>query len=236
MLALAREAWAAIRGVDRRVAAVCCAGALVALLDNYQGSNGFFREVRWGGAPPLAADVYWFGASFVLWFVLPLAGLVLARQPLREYGVGLGDARAGAGVAAALLAVMLPVIFVASRSPAFYTQYPMSVSARAGGRTLLVYELFQVGYFVGWEFLWRGLFVNGLGRRVGAANAILLSMVPFAVMHAGKPEAEALGSIPAGIALGMLAWRTRSFWWGALLHVAAAASMDLFALLHRPAA
>jgi membrane protease YdiL (CAAX protease family) len=45
-------------------------------------------------------------------------------------------------------------------------------------------------------------------------------------MHLGKAELEALGSIAAGIALGVLALRTRSFWYGVLIHGVVAVWMD----------
>jgi membrane protease YdiL (CAAX protease family) len=53
------------------------------------------------------------------------------------------------------------------------------------------------------------------------------------VMHLGKAEPEALGSVLAGVALGLLAWRTRSFWYGAGLHAIVAIAMDV--LSARPA-
>jgi membrane protease YdiL (CAAX protease family) len=46
-------------------------------------------------------------------------------------------------------------------------------------------------------------------------------------MHMGKAEPEALGSIVAGVALGVLALRTRSFWYGVLVHASVAVWMDL---------
>jgi membrane protease YdiL (CAAX protease family) len=49
-------------------------------------------------------------------------------------------------------------------------------------------------------------------------------------MHAGKPGPEAIGSIVAGVALGILALRNRSFIPGAILHWSVAATLDIFAL------
>jgi hypothetical protein len=49
-------------------------------------------------------------------------------------------------------------------------------------------------------------------------------------MHVGKPGPEAIGSIVAGIALGIIALRNRSFIPGAILHWAVAVTLDLFAL------
>jgi membrane protease YdiL (CAAX protease family) len=57
--------------------------------------------------------------------------------------------------------------------------------------------------------------------------AAFVQMMPFALLHFGKPPEEMLGSVIAGVALGLLALRTRSFWYGALVHAAVALSMDL---------
>jgi len=101
-----------------------------------------------------------------------------------------------------------------------------------GGKTevslglFLIYELGYLTYFVGWEFFFRGWMLNGLLPKFGRAGAILIPVAPFAVMHLGKAEPEALGSVVAGVALGILALRTRSFWYGVFVHAAVAIWMD----------
>ncbi len=64
-------------------------------------------------------------------------------------------------------------------------------------------------------------------------HAIWVQLLPFVLMHTGKPEIEAFASIVAGIALCVLALRTRSFWYGALLHAAVAGTMDLVNAVHQ---
>ena len=97
---------------------------------------------------------------------------------------------------------------------------------------VVAHELGYVCYFFGWEFLFRGFLTLVLARYIGAL-AIVVQVVPFALLHVGKPQPEALGSIVAGIALAILALRTRSIWWGFLLHAAVALSMDAAALIAR---
>jgi membrane protease YdiL (CAAX protease family) len=97
----------------------------------------------------------------------------------------------------------------------------------------LIYELGYFAYFVGWEFFFRGWMLNGLLPTFGRAGALLIPVAPFAVMHLGKAEVEALGSIVAGLALGLLALRTRSFWYGAAVHGIVAVFMDCLAVRER---
>jgi membrane protease YdiL (CAAX protease family) len=68
--------------------------------------------------------------------------------------------------------------------------------------------------------------------RVWGPTAILIQTVPFVLMHIGKPGVEIHSSLLAGVVLGWLAWRSRSFWPCFLLHWGAAATMDVVAMLH----
>lgn len=192
--------------------------------------NGTISSAFAHATGPVAEYVWWFLGSLLLFFAVPLA--VAAAVPgvrPRDFGIGAGDWRFGLGAAGLLYAVFLPFVVGASFTPAFANHYPLCASAASTGASLLVFELCYAAYFIGWEFLYRGLLCVGLYPRIGVA-VIVLHTIPFAVMHGGKPEAEAYGSIIAGIVLGALAVRARSFWYGALLHAAVALTMDALAL------
>lgn len=167
------------------------------------------------------------------------------RRPDFGLGLGLGDRRYGLKGSALLLAFMLPVIFVASRDASFYRYYPISdwlgdkaVDYATSGQPsdwlvwLVVYELAYAVYFLGWEYFFRGFLTLGLHARMGIMG-IFVGNIPFALMHANKPFAEALGSVVAGLALGVFALRARSFWYAWGVHVVAALAMDLLALERR---
>lgn len=174
--------------------------------------------------------LWWFLGSTFLFLLVPL--LVAALTPgvrIRELGLGLGDWRYGLKVTGVLFAVMLPFVVGASLTGTFSKHYPLAGGAATNGTALLLYELSYAAYFVAWEFVYRGLLCVGLYPRIGAA-VIYLHAIPFAVMHGGKPEAEAFGSIVAALALGVVAVRARSFWYGALLHTLVAWTMDVLAL------
>ncbi|MCA2980396.1 MAG: CPBP family intramembrane metalloprotease [Myxococcaceae bacterium] len=227
---------------DEPTVVICGACALL-IISHYQGNTGFFRVVfgdRFDKHP--AANVlghfWWFGCSLLLYLVVPLLLAIATRGRFyRRYGFGLGNWRQGLSITAVFLAVMLPAAAVASRLDAFKGIYPLAGNAAftltvdgtaVTSRALFVlYESCYFLYFVGWEFLFRGWMLNGLVPRFGRVAAVLIQMAPFAVMHLGKAELEALGSIVAGVALGVLALRTRSFWYGAFLHGTVAVFMDV---------
>jgi len=176
--------------------------------------------------------VAWYLATAVLFLAAPVALLLALGEPLGEYGLGPGRARLGAAVAGVLAALMIPVAVAAAHVQPFASQYPLAPAAAGSWRTFVRYEAAYALYFVGWEAYWRSFLLFGLYRRIGVA-AVWVTALPFALAHLQKPEAEAFGSVAAAVALGYLALRARSFWWGALLHAAVAVSTDLAASLGR---
>lgn len=232
-----------LRELGEEPTVIICGASAVLVISHYQAATGYFHVVfkdmfakhaAWAALPYF----YWFGASFFLYACVPLVLSVATRGSFtRNYGMGLGDWRAGLKLTGLLLLVMLPATYFASKMSAFAGQYPLAgkgaytlrpegAPERVSWALFLAYEAAYFAYFIAWEFLFRGWMLNGLLPKFGRAGAILIQVAPFAIMHLGKAELEALGSIAAGIALGILALRTRSFWYGVLLHGVVAVWMD----------
>ena len=151
---------------------------------------------------------------FVLEFIIPIAIVVLVwREDPRQYGLRLGDWRLGLGVVVAGVAVMAVVIWFLGRQPDFRSYYTDTIAGRPMWRLIL-----DTGVdLLAWEFFFRGWLLWALGRKYGT-DAIWLQIIPFALMHVWKPEIEQLSTLVGGAVFGLLAWRTRSFLWGWLLH------------------
>jgi len=197
--------------------------ALAALLPQYWRLRLHGLEPGWPGA----VVVLWRSAFYL---VLPLLSLILLRLSPAKVGFGLGRPGFWLRDIGILYLVMLPLVYLASRQAGFQRSYPFFAFERLGPSDLLLgLGIRAVGMFA-WEFLCRGYLLFGFERRVGGPAAIAIQTIPFAVMHAGKPGPEAVGSIVAGIALGILALRNRSFIPGAVLHWAVAVTLDIFAL------
>lgn len=221
----------------RDVIIVFLAVAAVGIISHHLGSRRFFFD-QWHavlGSDPLYdlyQYLYWFASEFVIYFVLLLpVMLLLHRRPLREFGMGVGDWRFGLRVSLLFYLVMLPILWFASSSPAFQSVYPHSHIVRGDWTLFLIYEAAFVLYFIGWEFVWRGYMLFGLLRHTGAAVAVLAQMIPFVILHYGKPVPETIGSIAAAIALGALSVRVRSFWYAVLIHWSVMLTIDLLSTL-----
>jgi membrane protease YdiL (CAAX protease family) len=81
-----------------------------------------------------------------------------------------------------------------------------------------------------WEFVWRGFMLFGLYEKFGFYS-IFIQMIPFVILHNGKPMLETFGSILAGLALGVLALRTKSIFYCVIAHMSVMFSIDLISTL-----
>jgi membrane protease YdiL (CAAX protease family) len=56
-------------------------------------------------------------------------------------------------------------------------------------------------------------------------------MIPFVILHNGKPAPETFGAIAGGIALGILAFRSNSIYYCVIVHMGIMFSIDLISTL-----
>jgi len=236
------------RGVDRKTVAVLITAALVLTLHYYQCRPDDLLWVadllRLFGLARAADGVrdwivaiqvraidrwtFWALTGFVSYGVVPaLAVRFVFRERLADYGLKLRGAFTDGWVYLVMLAVVGPLVWAASFSPHFQEVYPFY---QHPAHTPLWpdfwrWELAYGLQFLGVEFFFRGFLVHGLRRRFGA-YAIVVMVVPYCMIHFGKPLPETLASIVAGLVLGFMSLRTRSIVLGFAIHVTVALSMD----------
>jgi membrane protease YdiL (CAAX protease family) len=70
----------------------------------------------------------------------------------------------------------------------------------------------------------------GLEKKFGYYT-VLIQMIPFVILHNGKPFLETFGAIFGGIALGILALRTRSIYYCIVIHIGVMYSIDIISSL-----
>jgi membrane protease YdiL (CAAX protease family) len=191
----------------------------------------FLRYFSTSEFKPLYPAFFWYGCSFLVLGVIPLLiGRFGLRRPVREWGVGLGDWKFGLPAVLICYFAFLPVLVVVSYQPAFMAKYPLFDQAQKSVTLFIIYELSYMLYFIGWEFIFRGFMLFGLKPALGL-YAVFVQTIPFAIMHFGKPQIETLAAVFAGVLLGYLAVRTRSFWYGWMLHSLVAVTNDILATI-----
>jgi membrane protease YdiL (CAAX protease family) len=150
----------------------------------------------------------------ILYFVIPMVIIILLfRDRPVDYGFTIGDWRTGLKWTLIGCAGMALILYFLARTPAMQRYY----DAKAPENTLYLIYITAADLF-GWEFIWRGFVLFGLAAVLGPGPAIWLQAVPFAFMHLGKPEVEALSTIFGGAALGFVAWQSGSFLYPFLIH------------------
>lgn len=178
-------------------------------------------------ATSLTAGVTWVAACVLGFLVIPLAiVLVCHRESPSSIGWSLRRFPRHLLVYLGLFALMVPAIFWASRQPGFLSAYPFIPKARTDLETFVLWELCYLLQFLALESYFRGYLLFTLEKSMGTL-AIFVMTVPYTMIHFRKPFAECLGAVFAGIVLGALSLRFRSFVGGALLHGLVAVTMDL---------
>jgi membrane protease YdiL (CAAX protease family) len=177
--------------------------------------------------------VWWTGWRFFGYVVMPIAVIWLSGQRIRDYGIRLSGFVSHLWIYASLYAAILPIVLLAAQTEAFYETYPFYKWANRSSADFWMWQGLYALQFLSLEFFFRGFILQGLRKSIGSA-AIFVMIVPYCMIHYGKPMPETLGAIGAGIVLGTLALRTGSIWLGVLVHVSVALTMDGLALRHCP--
>jgi hypothetical protein len=183
----------------------------------------------------------WFVATFIFLFVIPVLFIALhPRLRLRDFGLGLGDWRFAGKIAiifgVVMVAAVLLILLFDVKS--FLGYYPLYAEKRVTGPQpdflfwFLILEFCFLLYFIGWEFYFRALMLFPLEKYLGSLAAVV-AVLPFALVHIGKPIPEVFGSILAAWLLCILVLRTRSFWICGVLHFGVSFAMNLVAALSR---
>jgi membrane protease YdiL (CAAX protease family) len=159
---------------------------------------------------------------FLLYFVF--------RHKPKDFGISFGNPRLWLRDVVVFYLLFLIILVIAFKFTNLKNVYPLYRRSTQGLRYFLFFQLIQLWYMLGWEFFFRGFMLFGLERKFGRM-AILVQAVPFAIVHFKKPQLEAYGSIFAGIFLGLIGLRARSFLPCVLLHYMILLTADLLGLI-----
>jgi membrane protease YdiL (CAAX protease family) len=225
-----------IRSLDKKVIYIFLSVAFLQTFSYYVTSRRFFRYNFFTlfdktDTVFLIEYLYWFIGDFFSYFIFPLLIIrFLFKEKIKDYGISFGDYKTGIKITLIFVLIMLPLIWVVSSFPEFNKTYPHLSSAKTSWTIFLIFESGMLIYMFSWEFIWRGFMLFGLKEKFGY-YAVLIQMLPFLILHNGKPAPETFGAIIAGIALGVLALRTRSILYCVLTHMSIMFSIDLISVL-----
>ncbi|MEM7604337.1 MAG: lysostaphin resistance A-like protein [Myxococcota bacterium] len=176
------------------------------------------------------SKAWWAGWRVVGYIFVPaLFVRLVLKERIRDYGLSLKGVRDHAWIYGLAFGVVVIAVFFVSFDASFQNKYPMYENAGRSVRDLLAWELIYAVQFFALEFFFRGYWIKTCERVMGS-HAITCMIVPYCMIHFGKPWPETVGAIAAGAVLGTLVLRYRSIWAGVVVHVSVAVSMDVLSL------
>ncbi|MBK6914312.1 MAG: CPBP family intramembrane metalloprotease [Ignavibacteriales bacterium] len=225
-----------IKSLNRKVVIIFFSIAFLQTISWYYTSRSFFRLnlVEFFKSKEnisLIEYFYWFISDFFTLLIIPvLIVKLILKEKLNNFGFQVGDYKTGLKYSFLFILFMIPLIWFVSGSQSFASTYPHLQMARSNWSIFILYETGMLIYMIAWEFIWRGYMLFGLKEKFGY-YAILIQMIPFLILHNGKPVLETFGAIFGGIALGILAWRTASFYYCVIIHMAVMFTIDFISVL-----
>lgn len=177
-------------------------------------------------AVSLEAGATWAIWTTVLELVVPLLLIKLVhRRRIRDHGWRFEGLGRHIWIYLGLFVLMVPVVYWASLREDFTVRYPFVPAARRDFAVFLRWEALYLLQFFALESFFRGYLLFTLERSFGW-NACLIMAVPYCAIHWHKAPLECFAAIFAGVFLGGLALRFRSWYGGAVLHSLVALMMD----------
>jgi membrane protease YdiL (CAAX protease family) len=235
-----RAARVAAGRYDHRPLIALVVGAVCLAIMEYFGHTVHFNALadRWD---PELRDSPWFELMGFAWWsafrvlgylVIPMAVVVFVfKERVRDHGLETHGFLEHAWIyAISYVVVLICVVLVSRNDPHFQTYYPFYDQASRSWADFWMWEVLYAAQFFSLEFFFRGFWLRSMKSSMGS-YAIFAMVVPYCMIHFGKPFLETMAAIAAGVVLGTLSMKTRSIWSGFLIHVSVAISMDMAALL-----
>ena len=154
------------------------------------------------------------------------------KKPLKYFGTQFGEKKLGLIIVLAFL-VFTPLFYFSSNNQQLINTYPMSKDVLGSWWTFVLYELaYVLLYYVPYEFFFRGVLQLGLsnGRwKKWQSIAYVTALTTF--LHLTKPWTEIVAALVAGILFGIIAEKTKSWYYVFMIHILTGVLTDTFCAL-----
>lgn len=152
-------------------------------------------------------------SSFIYFAACPiLVILIILRKNPLDFGLRLGSPRIWGSYVLLICLTSAAILYASSFIPSLQSYYRMDEF------NLPIYILTSCVSLSASEFIYRGFLLFGLKDKF-KEGSILLQMIPFALLHLGKPELETMSTLFTGILFGYVAYRGKSYWPAFIIHL-----------------
>ena len=152
-------------------------------------------------------------STFIYYAVFPiLVILIILRKNPLDFGLRIGNPRIWVKYVFVICLVSAAVLYVASFSPSLQKYYQMEKF------NFLSYFLTSCVSLSASEYIYRGFLIFGLEEKF-KEGSILIQVIPFVLLHLGKPEMETLSTLLTGVLFGYVAYRGKSYWPAFIIHL-----------------
>ena len=225
-----------IGSLDKKLAIILISFPILQTISWYYSSRKFFGEhiypiwFKGNDFADLYEFLYWFLCDTILYLLFTSVLIkFIIKEKISNFGFRIGDKK-GFYYVILFLMFMIPILWIVSSVPEFSEKYPHLQLAKGDYKVFFIYEVGMLFYLLAWEFVFRGYLLFGLFKKFNY-YAILIQMIPFVILHNGKPVLETFSAILGGIILGYLAIKTSSFFYGFLVHFGIMFIIDLLSVL-----
>jgi membrane protease YdiL (CAAX protease family) len=152
-------------------------------------------------------------STFIYYAVLPLLVIliVLRKNPL-DFGLRMGNPRIWGKYVLIICLISAAILYAASFFPSLQSYYQMEKF------NFFSYFLTSCVSLSASEYIYRGFLIFGLQEKF-KEGSVLIQMIPFVLLHLGKPELETISCLFTGILFGYVAYRGKSYWPAFFIHL-----------------
>lgn len=240
------DVWAAFRPTDLAPVVVLFTAAAMYCVYHYLTTARRFLRWRAGAAAGSGARADEGRATVHAYVFQRLGGVVcLGLVPLLVATLWLGRDLASLGLraappgktllfAAAALAALVPIIYLAARRPAHQARFPEMRLERWSARDLATNAWSWIAYLLAYELFFRGFLLFALVEAFGVWPGIAAMTALYVLAHLPKDAGETFGCLFMGVVFSWMTLETGAIWAAFVTHVGIALASDLFALRANP--
>lgn len=201
----------------------------------YFGSFSFFENTFSMENLDYWKIIYHNFMAFVLFFIIGIiyTKFVLKSSPIK-FGLKKGNWKLGLTLMG-IATIVVPLLALSTVLDKEMTStYPLvDFNVYSAWWQIILYFASYIAYYIGWEYLFRGIALKCSQNKLGILSAILLTTLISSLIHTciadfGKPMIETLSAIPAGLIFAYITSKTDSIYYSLYIHALVGILTDVF--------